>query len=204
MRFCIQKAPFAGSRRQDLAFAGSCLFHDRNRITSGRHLVRQQRWHGGPWWNTGPGKQRECSSRCSGNNGCLLISPTTLVFTPAKGATLRQRALQRKTVPVSIHAPREGGDTFAWMIAGISFRFNSRPREGGDRSKVGIHQHLLVSIHAPAKGGDDGLGNASTSASCFNSRPREGGDHMARIISQSFPLFQFTAHCPAKGGDMDC
>ena len=153
MRFCIQKAPFAGSRRQDLAFAGSCLFHDRNRITSGRHLVRQQRWHGGPWWNTGPGKQRECSSRCSGNNGCLLISPTTLVFTPAKGATLRQRALQRKTVPVSIHAPREGGDQGDSGHAQASMVFQFTPREGGDACQPGEQNHQpAVSIHAPAKG----------------------------------------------------
>ena len=121
---------------------------------------------------------------------------------PAKGATLRQRVLQRKTVPVSIHAPVKGataglmadrklGDKFQFTpprrgrratvsVASTCPSFNSRPREGGDRRR-NLRPHRARSR--------------------FNSRPREGGDddgfHAAALG------IDVSIHAPAKGGDMD-
>ena len=57
--------------------------------------------------------------------------------------------------PISIHAPREGGDPF--LLTGANFYNNisiHAPREGGDTHTVRIPAKLCISIHAPREGGD--------------------------------------------------
>ena len=56
---------------------------------------------------------------------------------------------------ISIHAPREGGDSKALQPAAIHFYFNPRPPRGGRH--IGVARSFLtgqISIHAPREGGD--------------------------------------------------
>ena len=107
----------------------------------------------------------------------ILTGAAFFQFTPPRGGR-----------PVLRH-----GDKSFWQ------NFNSRPREGGDLSKVGdlhvwrrfqftpprgrrrCHRkrktfHLLISIHAPAREATPGRRALLMAQNDFNSRPREGGD----------------------------
>ena len=150
---------------------------------------------------------------------------------PAKGATLRQRVLQRKTVPVSIHAPVKGataglmadrkfGDKFqftpprrgrpeqSWHTS-ASAGFNSRPREGGRRWPwERIHIGIVFQFTPPRRGRPHGTDHFSELpfVSIHCSLPREGGRHGLLIIHGSH-LF-VSIHAPAsfnsrprEGGD---
>ena len=145
---------------------------------------------------------------------------------PAKGATLRQRVLQRKTVPVSIHAPVKGataglmadrkfGDKFqftpprrgrpeqSWHTS-ASAGFNSRPREGGRRWPwERIHIGIVFQFTPPRRGRPHGTDHFSELpfVSIHCSLPREGGRHGLLIIHGSH-LF-VSIHAPAKGGDRE-
>ena len=59
---------------------------------------------------------------------------------------------------ISIHAPREGGDSSANRCRSCWIHFNPRPPRGGRR--LFFHDltgHEMISIHAPREGGDDFL-----------------------------------------------
>ena len=78
---------------------------------------------------------------------------------------------------ISIHAPREGGDSMAGrystFLRAISIH---APREGGDaqisRNTPSI---LRISIHAPREGGDLGLISAGNTRNVFQSTPPARG-----------------------------
>ena len=57
---------------------------------------------------------------------------------------------------ISIHAPREGGDSFCWLSTVYSTARISihAPREGGDHNVETILYGMPISIHAPREGGD--------------------------------------------------
>ena len=87
----------------------------------------------------------------------LQLCPTTVAFQstpPARGAT-EDRKPTVEVEPISIHAPREGGDvsdTIANMRReNISIH---APREGGDAGRFHSRAALMISIHAPREGGD--------------------------------------------------
>ena len=57
--------------------------------------------------------------------------------------------------PISIHAPREGGDLA--FLRGVPFLVPisiHAPREGGDDALHHLVQNGGISIHAPREGGD--------------------------------------------------
>ena len=56
-------------------------------------------------------------------------------------------------IPISIHAPREGGDSGALMEIGS----------------------IIISIHAPREGGDFGCWMMTRGSRDFNPRPPRGG-----------------------------
>ena len=64
-------------------------------------------------------------------------------------------AIEDGDIYISIHAPREGGDSgipvYLNVGEGISIH---APREGGDRGGDGGEHHAGISIHAPREGGD--------------------------------------------------
>ena len=56
------------------------------------------------------------------------------------------------------------------------WRFNSRPRAGGDKFYLHYADLNNVSIHAPVQGATQPTSLSRRSARGFNSRPRAGGD----------------------------
>ena len=87
----------------------------------------------------------------------LLADAGHLVFQstpPARGAT-SVRLDELQVVDISIHAPREGGDTYQLSSHQVLRHFNPRPPRGG-RQHVEIFYDMYtgISIHAPREGGD--------------------------------------------------
>ena len=79
---------------------------------------------------------------------------------------------------ISIHAPREGGDSSANRCRSCWIHFNPRPPRGGRlqllRSCV---DYLNISIHAPREGGDlYGFAPGPSLILISIHAPREGGD----------------------------
>ena len=72
---------------------------------------------------------------------------------PARGATL-DTLLTKVVFPISIHAPREGGDQAdSTQPYSITISIHA-PREGGDDEDEDIDEDDEISIHAPREGGD--------------------------------------------------
>ncbi len=115
---------------------------------------------------------------------------------PVKGATfLRERDIA--TQPVSIRAPREGGDSqpLAYLPpSNVSIR---APREGGDGDGFGYWLVGVVSIRAPREGGDAGDIAADWQNLVSIRAPREGGDFSGCGITQTIAPFQSAP--PVKG-----
>ena len=75
---------------------------------------------------------------------------------PLRGGRQRGSHKALRLPLISIHAPREGGDTDSTgnsKTTGISIH---APREGGDSVSQYHHSAVLcISIHAPREGGDE-------------------------------------------------
>ena len=56
--------------------------------------------------------------------------------------------------PISIHAPRAGGDHILLFFGTAENISIHAPRAGGDRSRRGVQPPEDISIHAPRAGGD--------------------------------------------------
>ena len=78
-------------------------------------------------------------------------------------------------IPISIHAPREGGDYVALMEIGS----------------------IIISIHAPREGGDLELPQSEITHLDFNPRPPRGGRLICSSITGTRRAFQSTP--PARG-----
>ena len=56
---------------------------------------------------------------------------------------------------ISIHAPREGGDSRSSRRSGRLLSFQSTPpARGATRTLKRLHKQIQISIHAPREGGD--------------------------------------------------
>ena len=79
---------------------------------------------------------------------------------------------------ISIHAPREGGDSSANRCRSCWIHFNPRPPRGGRRGvKLDRLQTRSISIHAPREGGDSGYQYEDLRLVVISIHaPREGGD----------------------------
>ena len=82
----------------------------------------------------------------------LLIFQST---PPARGATTKTKG-NLQPPPISIHAPREGGDLNNSVKVSIHISISIHaPREGGDQHQEHLQQIAgCISIHAPREGGD--------------------------------------------------
>ena len=132
-----------------------------------------------------------------------------------------QRLSARNCQIISIHAPREGGDSAAgwWQDGPQTFQstppargatctwrtapadrpyFNPRPPRGGRRTKVtGYNVFTTISIHAPREGGDRLQCFFRLLAGISIHAPREGGDVVRLQQTSAIRLFQSTP--PARG-----
>ena len=78
---------------------------------------------------------------------------------------------------ISIHAPREGGDSMGKAIKIVNTDFNPRPPRGGRPGWItGTAAGLDISIHAPREGGDVVVSRLSQILEISIHAPREGGD----------------------------
>ena len=140
---------------------------------------------------------------------------------PARGAT----ALAEESAAVSqisIHAPREGGDSVVFALTFKLIHFNPRPPRGGRRCSAPYNGYpASISIHAPREGGDRNRWRISLFPGYFNPRPPRGGRQllscpmMHPIRFQSTPPArgataaqlpddasdQISIHAPREGGD---
>ena len=94
---------------------------------------------------------------------------------PARGATVKMK-VRRWSMSISIHAPREGGDSRMYTLSAAS----------------------KISIHAPREGGDGGINYPPPYKEDFNPRPPRGGRRFVRIVSLSLPIISI--HAPREGG----
>ena len=120
---------------------------------------------------------------------------TVSIHAPARGATCPGLLLGWFSC-VSIHAPARGATK--WILHKLRklFRFNPRPRAGGD-----VCMFFPVASHGsfnprPRAGGDQGCSRLTSSYTCFNPRPRAGGDPTEVVLRHS-QKFQST---PPRGG----
>ena len=104
---------------------------------------------------------------------------------PARGAT-RLMMFHEIDGKISIHAPREGGDSMGKAIKIVNTDFNPRPPRGGRPGWItGTAAGLGISIHAPREGGDILYGCTAYFSWYFNPRPPRGGRLLCLIFSVS-------------------
>ena len=122
---------------------------------------------------------------------------------------------------ISIHAPREGGDSTACLPTFCGKVFQSTPpargatpalrpkgqtgsisihapREGGDFSGSSVRSWRSNFNPRPPRGGRRHLGQAAGTVKYFNPRPREGGDIG---IPNANTDKRISIHAPREGGD---
>ena len=119
---------------------------------------------------------------------------------PARGATPADVSVSDGS-PVSIHAPRTGGDAGKRDRGGHCGGFNPRPPHGGRRpgeGHPGLPAH--VSIHAPRTGGDASPPRSNFEGRRFNPRPPHGGRQTFVAVAPINSKFQSTP--PARGATL--
>ena len=115
---------------------------------------------------------------------------------PARGATPKYRIIPTNT-PISIHAPREGGDVVLQTLQALLLDFNPRPPRGGRRHRRGHRPaDTMISIHAPREGGDTVVLRHLEEKTISIHAPREGGDSKdaqfyLRIFDKQVELLRF-------------
>ena len=97
-------------------------------------------------------------------------------FTHPGGVRLTLTSEQAEFVKVSIHAPGRGATRVRRTLGRGLLSFNSRTREGCDKSTIPVTLRRLVSIHAPGRGATTAPTLPPQAHYSFNSRTREGCD----------------------------
>ena len=107
------------------------------------------------------------------------------------------------TVTISIHAPREGGDTGHRILSTQQSRFQSTPpARGATACKAALERSGVISIHAPREGGDSALNTICAPCRIFQSTPPARGAtaKTASVLSKQI----ISIHAPREGGDTTC
>ena len=100
------------------------------------------------------------------------------IHAPREGGDRQQRQLLPPVQCISIHAPREGGDIGCNLLTYCGYISIHAPREGGDDCEQYWKDKNDISIHAPREGGDFRLDHRySFRTWYFNPRPPRGGRH---------------------------
>ena len=136
---------------------------------------------------------------------CVILSILITRFQstpPARGATL-VCAVDCRNFRISIHAPREGGDSPGSTGVPSHGYFNPRPPRGGRLCLCGTAIELsCISIHAPREGGDTAVPvSCRPLFSIFQSTPPARGATGLLLFLFGWGLFQSTP--PARGATWD-
>ena len=116
---------------------------------------------------------------------------------PARGATATYNGLS-DLPEISIHAPREGGDTDGRPDRRHEPYFNPRPPRGGRRPDgQAVMRHFAISIHAPREGGDWSNSTWDAANIKFQSTPPARGATTCLRLYHRTGRFQSTP--PARG-----
>ena len=101
---------------------------------------------------------------------------------------------------ISIHAPREGGDSVSCRTCSMPWDFNPRPPRGGRRFVRIVSLSLpIISIHAPREGGDPEYGYVLGGCHGISIHaPREGG-RLSSIWNDNLFNLKFQSPPPARG-----
>ena len=127
------------------------------------------------------------------------------------------------TLGISIHAPREGGDTPSRRNYGAKYVFQSTPpARGATHQDKELIPKIEISIHAPREGGDKmkiqrkskiakfqstppargatnrGYNLAKISKQFQSTPPARGATH---IVNQKNTSISISIHAPREGGD---
>jgi len=97
------------------------------------------------------------------------------IHAPARGATLRF-LLPVLPLPVSIHAPARGATPGNGVAGNRHYRFNPRPRAGGDLFIFHFFDIRFRFQSTPPRGGRQCSSGLCYGCESFNPRPRAGGD----------------------------
>ena len=120
---------------------------------------------------------------------------------PARGATCPPGSGQKRRTNISIHAPREGGDSGAGKDMIRQIISIHAPREGGDVPVMYLPSRLPVfQSTPPARGATLRPAAAPAPASYFNPRPPRGGRLLG--CGLGVVLRQISIHAPREGGDL--
>ena len=103
------------------------------------------------------------------------------------------------SIGISIHAPREGGDSEVHPGQNKKRHFNPRPPRGGRRN-TGIDTALTYGFQStpPARGATNMCPKLRDSISISIHAPREGGDFPAGLVLGNNYI---SIHAPREGGD---
>ena len=104
--------------------------------------------------------------------------------------------------PISIHAPREGGDRSSPFPLPKFIISIHAPREGGDFHELNLDWIVEISIHAPREGGDFRPDLFKATDRDFNPRPPRGGRLPAGMTI--FAVTEFQSTPPARGATWRC
>ena len=116
---------------------------------------------------------------------------------PARGATIRERACGAPT-PVSIHAPRAGGDASNAGKTTACSMFQSTPPARGATLSGDAQDGIRTRFNPrPPRGGRPHARPRCAVPTSFNPRPPRGGRRLIRSHPQGQRLFQSTP--PARG-----
>ena len=116
---------------------------------------------------------------------------------PARGATTDIRYAVIDT-PISIHAPREGGDASSYAAPPRIALFQSTPpARGATGHRNDRLLEIAISIHAPREGGDSTMRSRIVARVISIHAPREGGRRRLSFDSHLGDSFQSTP--PARG-----
>ena len=114
----------------------------------------------------------------------------------------RELISKRQELTISIHAPREGGDTRPWLGSNEKSYFNPRPPRGGRHDTVFRGDDPVGFQSTPPVRGATAADAHSTPWGCdFNPRPREGGDSVT--TRETCRGDAISIHAPREGGDDD-
>ena len=101
-------------------------------------------------------------------------------------------------IPISIHAPREGGDAIPCPRWAAKPSFQSTPPARGATVTAILNSGIpVISIHAPREGGDLTMMSTMDSLRHFNPRPPRGG--RLPDVLRDVGVVEFQSTPPARG-----
>ena len=120
---------------------------------------------------------------------------------PPRGGRLLGQQEQGAVAHISIHAPREGGDSDIFGKQNHSLRFQSTPPARGATLSSGVASLGSYNFNPrPPRGGRPATSTSTGITSYFNPRPPRGGRRLGLL--HRGPRSSISIHAPREGGDV--